>query len=1226
MKRVLSLVLTLSMALSLLCITPAYAAETPSTAPTGVITGVEDEVTFVDFSKFTDIGNHWASSQLEWAVSNGLLAGTSETTMSPDGYITRGEMATIIVRAFGATKSADISMFVDITSDDWCYDAIAKAVQMGCLSGFGNSIAYNDQVTRKEIAMTLVKAAGYPLQNSSLVNRFSDANQIDDWAKSYLATAISNGLLTGYTDGRCGPQDKVTRAQFAVMMQRMASAFMTPTAVYTEKNVNGSLMVGVGNISLDNMVVTGNLFLTDGVGTGDITLNGTIVNGTVFVRGTGPDTVKLQNGSRVKDVVLCNPNNAVTLEIDDTSRVTGTTYVSEANGSVTITGDVGPVYIQTAKAPVKFNNATADDVYITAKLAAVSIDKNSTVGDVNISSEAAGVELEVVGVASGLSIDGANSTVDISGTADSIAVGGADSKIDVSGKLSSLSFSDAGSESELTLASGCKIDDLQIDSDDLTLKLDGELTNVTITGDDCDIEFGGATIISRIDVDGHRNEVTFASGSDVKRVYSTGDELKFDGQGSVEKFQVDDGDDILVTVPKAQLYNKDGTKVFGGDDDVVRGETVTINDAGTSTVEADEAKKQEEEENNNNQGNNGNNQGGSGNNGNNQGGSGNSGNNGGTGNGGDSGGTDPIEVTMTAAMPVDALPSDFGQGSAYTFSSFGEGLSFDATSGELTGTVKFIEEFLWYSTTGNQPHATGYYVPLVLQPTISSTAGVLTVGEATFDYNVISTGVKYNGRWMAYLALNPDAEDKTITVKFDPDGTGSAFGEASLEVDYSAVVFDGLNGDEGSELTNIVGAPGMDGAETPTVTLGVVDGDTYNYTMTTEALLEHMNSGGRYGYWAGIRIPAPEGATSVDVSVKSPVDDFGENARYTVATDGTEELARYVDIYLEADVKGIWEIRLTWMNNEDTLEGYNTSFINVDTTGCKLAGEGGSSELTPIATGMSISAASDSDISAYGSLSDFVYNYKVVGESVRGSLFEYAGGGGLSKGTYLPLKLTVDTPVAGATVEVEGTAIPGAVISTGTAEAILMVPVTLRGNYVEDFRITLVPDDDAAYSSISLTIDASALSAGASNMILFKEEAPAGTDTYITDASYSVFSGMLTVEGTMKSVDASTASGLGITVSDDVWVAPVTVTVKSAEPDYTVKVETPVEVTWQSSIFSGGETTIYVPVAYDGAAYNSVTLSLCDSGGELLATGSIYFNGTFEGFEIGSEVPVEPEV
>ena len=43
----------------------------------------------------------------------------------------------------------------------------------------------------------------------------------DAWYAPYVAWATENGIVTGYGDGRFGPEDPVSREQMCVLMQRL---------------------------------------------------------------------------------------------------------------------------------------------------------------------------------------------------------------------------------------------------------------------------------------------------------------------------------------------------------------------------------------------------------------------------------------------------------------------------------------------------------------------------------------------------------------------------------------------------------------------------------------------------------------------------------------------------------------------------------------------------------------------------------------------------------------------------------------------------------------------------------------------------------------------------------------------------------------------------------------------------------------------------------------------
>ena len=85
-KRIISLLLVVSMVLSLLPVS-ALAAGTKDTAAD---------------SPFTDVKpGDWCYDAVLYAKANGFFSGTSETTFSPNGTMTRGMFVTVLGRMAG---------------------------------------------------------------------------------------------------------------------------------------------------------------------------------------------------------------------------------------------------------------------------------------------------------------------------------------------------------------------------------------------------------------------------------------------------------------------------------------------------------------------------------------------------------------------------------------------------------------------------------------------------------------------------------------------------------------------------------------------------------------------------------------------------------------------------------------------------------------------------------------------------------------------------------------------------------------------------------------------------------------------------------------------------------------------------------------------------------------------------------------------------------------------
>ena len=173
-------------------------------------------------NKITDYGDaygHWAYEALTWAVDNGVMVGTSEDKLNPDGHLTRAQMAAMIDRLFGTYKSADISRYTDVTRGSWYYDYIAQAVNMGTFAGYSNNrMGPEDNITREQAIVVLARTVCLPSAGNSALARFPDRNQVGAWAADAVSAMVERGYVSGYNDGRLNPKGQITRAEMAQIM------------------------------------------------------------------------------------------------------------------------------------------------------------------------------------------------------------------------------------------------------------------------------------------------------------------------------------------------------------------------------------------------------------------------------------------------------------------------------------------------------------------------------------------------------------------------------------------------------------------------------------------------------------------------------------------------------------------------------------------------------------------------------------------------------------------------------------------------------------------------------------------------------------------------------------------------------------------------------------------------------------------------------------------------
>ncbi|MCI6553681.1 MAG: S-layer homology domain-containing protein, partial [Lachnospiraceae bacterium] len=111
------------------------------------------------------------------------------------------------------------AMFEDIPVDQgyWKFVSTRYVGQRGIMGGVGGTRLFlpDSQLTRAMFATVLYRMAGEPAVSYS--TKFADVEE-GKWYSNGILWAYQQGLVSGYQDGRYGPNDNITREQIAKML------------------------------------------------------------------------------------------------------------------------------------------------------------------------------------------------------------------------------------------------------------------------------------------------------------------------------------------------------------------------------------------------------------------------------------------------------------------------------------------------------------------------------------------------------------------------------------------------------------------------------------------------------------------------------------------------------------------------------------------------------------------------------------------------------------------------------------------------------------------------------------------------------------------------------------------------------------------------------------------------------------------------------------------------
>jgi N-acetylmuramoyl-L-alanine amidase len=201
---------------------------------------------------FVDTVGHWAREAILRMKDKGLVEGL-QNRYQPDRALTRAEFVTLMDRMFhldklqnactdtgtaatvtgsvyGCNASSVIPSFKDLATEHWAYPVLTKALKLNLLQGYADgTIRPNQPITRAEVAALferLLKASAAPAAATAtstvkpaVTSPFIDV-PVNLWSAEAIYTLRSKGIINGITDTEFRPNQSITRAEIAVMMDR----------------------------------------------------------------------------------------------------------------------------------------------------------------------------------------------------------------------------------------------------------------------------------------------------------------------------------------------------------------------------------------------------------------------------------------------------------------------------------------------------------------------------------------------------------------------------------------------------------------------------------------------------------------------------------------------------------------------------------------------------------------------------------------------------------------------------------------------------------------------------------------------------------------------------------------------------------------------------------------------------------------------------------------------
>lgn len=361
-----------------------------------------------------DVAGHWAETVINDWVSEGIINGYSDGSFKPNANINRAEFYTLINNVINL-QEASTNTFVDVKSSDWYSEVVDKAASAGLASGYNDRTFRPSQpMTRQEVAVVIANMMNYEKKDTyTNISRFVDGSEVANWAKSDVEALIQKGLFQG-SNKQLNIKDDITRAEVVTLLNRAFGTMYLSPGTYggTEEEklvLEGNVTISSKDVVIKNVIIEGDLYISEGVADGEVNLDNVIVKGNTLIKGGGQNSIYFNNVSVEGALVVKKIDNKIRLVASGSTEIKATVLASGAilvereligGGfeSITIPQEI------VAGAEIEFDGAF-DEVNIEAKNIQIKVDDKAVIGKINVRAGANQVKIDGDGTIEEVEVD-----------------------------------------------------------------------------------------------------------------------------------------------------------------------------------------------------------------------------------------------------------------------------------------------------------------------------------------------------------------------------------------------------------------------------------------------------------------------------------------------------------------------------------------------------------------------------------------------------------------------------------------------------------------------------------------------------------------------------------------------------------------------------------------------------------------------------------------------------
>ncbi len=292
---------------------------------------------------FTDVpDDHPYKEAIDFCKTKGFVIGETATTFMPDAKLTRAHFAIIWCRSLNIKD--DNHDFTDITELRQYFDGPAILLNgLGLFLGTSEtSFSPDDYITREQLALITMRTYNLGVADPDDYKQYTDHVSISDWAHNGVSSCINAKVFRGLypTGENFQPNEPVTRAEICKLIYNLMPTYK----VKIDDTIVGGTITASPAKAHSGAIITLTITPEEGKQLKDGTLkcDGVDITGTTFIMPAKNVTITAEFEDKpliLESIAVTNQPDRTTYRVDNELDLTGlvitATYSNNTNAVVT---------------------------------------------------------------------------------------------------------------------------------------------------------------------------------------------------------------------------------------------------------------------------------------------------------------------------------------------------------------------------------------------------------------------------------------------------------------------------------------------------------------------------------------------------------------------------------------------------------------------------------------------------------------------------------------------------------------------------------------------------------------------------------------------------------------------------------------------------------------------------------------------------------------------------